>query len=286
LSPQLRAVRRAALRAARTAIAYAAYPRAAAGAARHRADFDQVERYGCFLGYPRSGHTLPGALLNAHPQAVVAHELDALQYVDLGFSRDQIFSLLLDRDRWFCRRRCVWTGYSYAVPNQWQGRYTALRLIGDKKGAATARRLGERPALLDRLRRTVRVPIRLIHMTRNPFDNIATMAARDARTIETAAARYFTLCASAARAIEGCDPSEVLHVRHEDLVAHPAAALARIAAFVGLAPSAGYLDDCASIVVRAPSRSRAAAGYTADQRALVQAGLERFSFLTGYSFDD
>ena len=131
---RVRALRHAVLESARVARAYASYPRAAIGALRHRQDFDRVERFCLFLGYSRSGHTLPGAMLSAHPNAVVAHELDVLRYVEMGFDRDAIFSLLCDRDRWFCRRHCEWTGYSYAIPNQWQGRYETLRVIGDKKG--------------------------------------------------------------------------------------------------------------------------------------------------------
>jgi len=40
-----------------------------------------------FVGYPRSGHSVIGSLLNAHPDMVVAHELNALRYVQAGFSR-------------------------------------------------------------------------------------------------------------------------------------------------------------------------------------------------------
>ena len=238
-----------------------------------------------FLGYPRSGHTLPGAMLNAHPDAVVAHELDALLYVGMGFSRNQIFSLICDRDQWFCRRHCVWTGYSYAIPNQWQGRYERLRVIGDKKGAGTARRLLDRPALLDRLRHTAGVPIRIVHVTRNPFDNIATIARRESQSIDDAAAAYFRLCESVARTAARCDPSEIHHLRHEDLVRAPVDMLRRLCAFVGLDPSPAYLADCAGIVFEAPSRSRSAAAYSDDARARIQDRLDGYPFLRGYSFE-
>jgi hypothetical protein len=280
-----RSLRRAVIRAARTALGYAAYPGAVIGAGRRRADFDAVECYVMFLGYPRSGHTLPGAMLNAHPHAVIAHELDALQYVGIGFNRRQLFSVICDRDQWFCRRNCEWTGYSYAVPNQWQGRYDALRVIGDKKGAASARRLSEDPALLDKLRRAVRVPLRLIHVTRNPFDNIATMAARQSRPIEDATATYFRLCEAVEQTIARCDRTEIIHLRHEDLVAAPAERLRMLCEFVGLEPSRAYLDDCASIVFPSPVRTRAGARYSDQARARIQDRLNGFSFLRGYTFD-
>jgi len=43
--------------------------------------FDKVRTYVMFVGYPRSGHSLIGSLLDAHPNVVIAHEMDALQFV-------------------------------------------------------------------------------------------------------------------------------------------------------------------------------------------------------------
>ena len=266
-------------------LGYADYPRAIIGAARRRADFAGVERFCLFLGYPRSGHTLPGAMLNAHPNALIAHELDALQYVDMGFGRDALFSLLVDRDQWFCRRGCEWTGYSYTIPNQSQGRTDGLRVIGDKKGAGTARRLGRNPALLERLRRTVEVPLRLIHVTRNPFDNIATIAARRSWSVEEAARTYFSLCDAVAGTLRRCDSSEVLHLRHEDMIAAPVERLQGMCQFVGIVPSRSYLADCAGIVFASPSKSRTKAGYSAEQRASIEARQARYEFLRGYTYD-
>jgi hypothetical protein len=92
-----------------------------AGAAFHPARFREVHTLLLFIGYPRSGHSLVGSLLNAHPNVVVAHELHALWYLDRGFSRDELFSLIWKRDRWFGRQGRRWTEFNYSVPGQWQG---------------------------------------------------------------------------------------------------------------------------------------------------------------------
>lgn len=54
------------------------------------------------------------------------------------------------------------------------------QVIGDKKGGPTTSMLGKARGLLDlqELQKTVAVPIRLIHVIRNPFDNIATICLR------------------------------------------------------------------------------------------------------------
>ena len=51
------------------------------------APFKTVEKYCMFIGYPRSGHSLIGALLDAHPNIIIAHELNDLRYFARGFSK-------------------------------------------------------------------------------------------------------------------------------------------------------------------------------------------------------
>ena len=103
-----------------------------AGGFAHRAAFRDLETFCTFIGYPRSGHTLIGSLLDAHPQAMIADELDALRYNQAGFSRRQIFYLLLRNSRISAAGGRERTGYHYRVPGQWQGRFEKLRVIGDK----------------------------------------------------------------------------------------------------------------------------------------------------------
>src|SRR5687767_7508658 len=62
-------------------------------AARGRDDqLARVSSYVFFVGYPRSGHSLVGSLLDAHPDMAIAHEMDALRFVR-GYSRNQLFHL-------------------------------------------------------------------------------------------------------------------------------------------------------------------------------------------------
>ncbi len=150
--------------------------RAAAGGVRHRRALRDVEAFFLMLGYARSGSTLVGSLLDAHPNMVVAHEADILRYVRPGVTRSQLFGILLERDRQFGHIERRWHGFDYAVPGGSQGRFTTLRVVGDKHAGRATRRLWHDPPLLEQLRTRVRVPIRVLHVTRNPFDNIASIA--------------------------------------------------------------------------------------------------------------
>ncbi|MGQ0745109.1 MAG: sulfotransferase [Acidimicrobiales bacterium] len=263
--------------------------------------FADLGCYCIFIGYPRSGHSLVGSLIDAHPDAVVAHELDALRLVGAGFSRSQVFSLILANSQAHGpARQHV---YDYSVPDQWQGRYRRLLVIGDKKGGRSTRRLAESPRLLDRLARLTRLPIRYVHVIRNPWDNIATMKLRSeqpggvgpgpgsagikggaslARTIDT----YTLLCATVEGVMERVGPAAVFNLRHEDLLADPRGRLGALTGFLGLDPSEEYLAACAGILFESPNQTRHRIEWPADLSARVEDLTGRFAFLGGYGFSD
>jgi hypothetical protein len=260
--------------------------RASAGwARRHRADFEAVATYCMFLGYPRSGHSLFGALIDAHPNAIISHELNSLRYLQAGFSRDQIFALILNNSQTFAQAGREWTGYNYSVPNQWQGKFTALQVIGDKKGGATSVRLHQDPELLRRLQDTVGVPIRFIHVIRNPYDNISTMFRRNQRSLQENMARYFYLCQGVLAVTRKLPEDAVLDVRHEDFLQDPKTHLHQICSFLGLEAPDAYLEDCAGIVYTSPHRSRTKVDWDPDMVAEVQRNMVQIPFLEGYSFE-
>jgi hypothetical protein len=267
----------------------ATYVRSAFGGWRHRRLFAGVETYCMFIGYPRSGHSLVGSLLDAHPDAVIAHELDALKYLRGGFGRTQIYELILQNDRAFTERgRLASTGdYEYLVPNQWQGRWGRLRVIGDKRGGRSTLRLADRPELLTRLQRVVGVPVRLVHVIRNPFDNIATITRRAGRrgSLAGSVTEYFRAVDVNVRLRQAIGPGCVLDLRHEDLIDAPAPTIEKLVRFVGLSVPPGYVEDCASILFSSPRRTRHDAPWTGELRADVQRRIDAFDFLAGYSFE-
>ncbi len=250
-----------------------------------RALFDQVETYCMFIGYPRSGHSLVGSLLDAHPDAVVSHELDTLGFLQAGFSRSQIFSLILENSRQAAAEGRTQTGYSYAVPGGWQGRVRTLRVIGDKRAGGSGRRLLRRPALVDRLQRTVGVPVRFLHVLRNPFDNISTIAVRGRMTPREACEVYFPLCDGVAGVKSRVPPGAVLDVRHESLIADPRTALRGLCGFLGIEASDGYVERCASIVFASPHQSRREVEWSADLHDEVSRRMRAYPFLEGYTWE-
>jgi len=248
--------------------------------------FEDVEAYCMFIGHGRSGHTLHGSLLNAHPEMVLAHELGALSYVKRGIRRDQLYWLLLRRDRWFVhKQKSQWHGYDYKVPNQWQGRFRKLKVIGDRKAGVATLRLREAPSLLQELRRVVEVPIRIIHVVRNPFDIMSSLARQSGQPLNRELiAQHFRMSETCSRLLEECDASEIKTIYHEDFVARPKEQLAGLHKFLGLETDPAHLSDCASVVSASPSKSRRKFHWPEPLISTVHDNIEKYPFLRRYSF--
>jgi hypothetical protein len=260
--------------------------------ARRNPSFDDLECFCFFIGYARSGHTLVGSMLNAHPDIVIAHELDAVNYVRHHFSRAQLFALLLERDQRFSSMGHAWAGYEYEVSGQSQGRYQRLRVLGDKRGNSTALEIAQWPDLLDRVRQLVEVPIRVIHVTRNPYDNIATAARRhkfppSKNTVVSQATRWYEQsCEAVSKARALLDPSELVDIRYEAFIEEPAASLTELCRFVGIEPDAAYLEACAGMVWPSANRTRDGVEWTEEDLRGVERVIDRFDLLGSYSFDN
>ena len=86
-----------------------------------------------FIGYPRSGHTLIGSLLDAHPHIIVSNELDIFEtwssvWSDAEKTRENLINKMYENSyrqsngEGF-RSATKHNGRNYAVPHQWQGKY-------------------------------------------------------------------------------------------------------------------------------------------------------------------
>jgi hypothetical protein len=258
-----------------------------AAAPRCRDSWQHVERYCVFVGYPSSGHSLFGALLDSHRHVMLSHELDALKYVRAHFSRTELYALIMERSKVFIASGGIWNNYDYLVPGQWQGRFEKLRVIGDKKGGLTALQVREDPGLLNRLQSLVKVPLAFIHMTRNPYDVIATRLKRRREGMDLAwyADRFFEHADGVKIAREFAGPERCFDVRHEDVVADTRAKVAEACAFLGVDAPADYLDACAAKVFESPKRTRATAPWTDELLAHVQHRIAEYPFLQGYTYE-
>lgn len=247
--------------------------------------FKDLENFCLFLGYPRSGHSLVGSLIDAHPNAIVAHELDILDYVDLGASAIHMNYLLLENAQKFSRNGRKWTGYSYEVPNQWQGRFSKLRLIGDKKGGGSAIRLRRKPELLKKLHDKIGINLKIIHVIRNPFDNITTISKRQNYSLGKSIDFYFSMCETISDLKKNATFYDILDLRQEELINSPKEILAKICRFLELEETRDYINDCSSIVYKKSHKSRFETPWNSKSIDAVDRRMKEFEFLNDYSYE-
>ena len=233
------------------------YERARSAAASFAASrpeaLESVERVVCFVGWPRSGHTLVGATLDAHRDMVVAHELDILHHVQAGVSRSELYAMAILRSTEFTQLGHQWMGRDYTVPGGSQGATDRPRVIGDKKGGATARRLAKDPELLSRLESLVGVPVHVVTVVRDPIDainsDLAHRVAGGKRADRDAATeRFFTNADAVSKLAEHHTPDRHSFVSYEDFVADPRREIAALCASLGVGTDDAYLDSCAGVV--------------------------------------
>ena len=276
---------------------------------RERRALAEVRSFVQFTGFPRSGHSLVGALLDAHPNVAIAHELDATGLFAKGIPAGALPALALDGARRFRAAGRWWNGLGYEVRDA--PPETTLLVVGDKKGDWTSRWCALEPDLPARLRAAAPWRTPYVLVTRHPLDNIATMSLRLGRAYdrlrigcageafgaalkraqaagEIAAAvpdamidDYEGLCA-ATEAMRRRVPAEDWHaLRYEAMVERPADAFAELAGFLGL-PAERRWIDAASDLVGAGGRSRDKLRWTEAQRVRVDGIVARYAILHGY----
>jgi hypothetical protein len=109
--------------------------------------------------------------------------------------------------------------------------------------------------VIDRLRRIVGVPIRVLHYVRDPLDNITTIARRGKLSLPMAIDDYFRFAQGASLGLAGLGADEQLTCYHEDFVADPRAELSRVVRFLGLTADDAFLERCASRVFARPRKT-------------------------------
>lgn len=242
-----------------------------------------------FLSPPRSGHSLLGALLDAHPDAAIGHELDALLFLRWGWRLVEVLPLLERSAQWAATQAMLPGGYGYRLAGQGQVRQPLV--VGDKHGEATLVELARRPWLRQRLELTSPAPLHWLRAVRHPLDNIATIAQKidsiaagvlppGGTDLQRAEAYFFQL---ADWMDQGGGPqSRLLDVRHEDLLAEPERELGRLAGFLGLEPDPAWLARCQAILRPAPHLSRREVCWEAGQQERILQRCGEYGFLSSY----
>ncbi|MFB6307386.1 MAG: sulfotransferase [Flavobacteriales bacterium] len=259
--------------------------------------FEKVQNYCMFVGYPRSSHSLIGSLLDAHPEIVIGHEEDALKFVNnYNFTRDRIFWKLLRNSQMMRENGRQWSGYSYEVKNQYQGKFEDLKVIGDKKGANSTKRIREYPVNFEKFKKLIGKPFKIIHVYRNPYDNLGTIAYRTRfkksnwvtdSLLENQIRIYFGMVDFINKYRKKQHKGEEwIDVKSEDFIQDPSNELKRLCDFLEVSKPQEYIEKCSSIVYESPRKSRHRVKWSDKNIQLVKELSQKYDLLKDYSFED
>jgi hypothetical protein len=236
------------------------------------------------VGNARSGSSLLGAVLDAHPAAVVANETDGSVNLWRDLSGPEILRLIYETATRNAAAGRPSEGYRYQIGPPPQSK-TAIRLVGDKTWNPALLMLHGNPAFLASLEARLGIPVRLVHAIRNPFDTIATMQRRSGASLEDRTRWYFMHCDAAAALRERLPAARFLDSHHADLLAEPAGELRRLGEFLGLPACDDHCAAVTKLLYDRPRRTAASVPWTAGQIAGVSRRMAEFDFLHRYLDD-
>ena len=280
---------------------------------------NNVEAMLMFIAFQRTGHTLMGSSLDAHPNMVIANEYDILsnwkKYAPKFRNRQYLFEQLYansyleahegDRSSKDCLPK---SKYHYVIPNQWQGQFDKkIKIIGDKKGGGTVELLTRSPkyaSFLQEIQRIVKVPVKFLHVVRNPFDNIATIELRNMfgydlnwtniynTPVKISKKKLIKRISSHTRLEKTITQlkqqlGDLVHtVKSEDFIANPELELRKICRFLNIQCSLKYINDCISIVYSKISKSRNGIIWDKDTKDMIFKFMKPFPYYNGYKFEE
>ena len=254
--------------------------------------------------------------MDAHPNVIIAHEyylfdrlIDSPQLWTKRNLFDELYwnSYNSASKGW---RAAVKTskGYNLNLNGTWQGQFQTLKVIGDKTGGSTAMIYHKSPTLfkniLIMLHSVTKVPYHAIHVVRNPYDMISTVALYQATNdpkyhrVNASVANKFrdmaylslasNIVLSKAAAVDAMTSDcklSVLEVHLEDLISEPRTIVYHICAFLELPCTDEYVNACVQKVYHRASRSRDLVYWPEWYRRKVDNAIRQFKFFQRYSFD-
>ena len=277
---------------------------------------DSVEKFVFFIGYAKSGHSVIGSILDAHPKVIIAHEYglfgEWLAHSKLHQNKAWLYNTLYNNSRYNSihgkRIGVIKRGYTLEIQNSWQGQYQdQVLIIGDKYGDKTTAAYRDNKREFQRaymeLVKTVEVPVLAIHVVRNPYDTISTKLLYNKRVfhakfnvsdnrpfvdlhgLQVEIGKYFSLVENNVEMINVLD-LDVIEIFTEDFISEPSKILQYMCSRLELLCTNDYIQNCSDFVYKHPSRSRNLVKWTPYLIDLVKEKVKRFSFLQRYTFSD
>lgn len=241
-----------------------------------------------FIGYPYSGHSLVGSIIDAHPNAVISHELHAGKLLKKGYSREKIFQMIILNSAMFATNGRTWNTYSYQIPGEWNGRFTNIKVIGDKKGGKSTKFFTKRTEIFDHAEASFGIPVKYVHVMRNPYDLISTLFLKrkvpGAEKLRQLTDSCFQHIGNVEALRSHVQPEFWLDLYHEDLLSRPEASIHALFRFLKLDVPDGFVENCQKILFKSPHKSRLKIEWHEEEIMYVADKLKNTPRFSSYTF--
>ena len=281
-----------------------------------------VEKFVFFVGYGRSGHSVVASMMDAHPNMIIADEYYLFGNPAGSQLQARLHSKLdLFNELYLNSYTCAKSGrrnslsnhtksYHLEIKGMWQGQFDQLKVIGDKAGGATAMKYHDNPErfkrFYDRLGKTVGVPLHAIHVVRNPFDMIATVALYQASgqpddlKVHASVDEKFSdlgllttavdIVLKKAHAVYKMKSDsklglKLLEIHLDDLISNPRHEILSVCRFLEVECSEDYLKACEGKTFSSTSKSRDKVVWTNSLRTKINTAINKYDFFSRYTFD-
>ncbi len=249
---------------------------------------DTLKYFCMFIGYPYSGHSLVGSIIDAHPNAAISHELHVGKLLKKGYTRERIFSMIILNSMKFAMEGRTWNNYSYAIPGEWNGRFTTIQVIGDKKGGGSSKFFSKKPEVFEKVDTSIGLPVKYIHVIRNPYDMISTLFKKRRNpkndTIRAAIEQCIIRIERTEAIKKSIEPEHWHDIYHEQLLEAPEESIISLFRFLELEVTEGFVTNCRKVIYTSPHKSRLDVTWSDEDIAHVSSELTRFELFSGYSF--
>lgn len=250
-------------------------------------------KYFClFIGYPRSGHSLVGSIIDAHPNACISHELDALNAYKKCKKNTELFDDIMEQSTKQAAEGRVSYGYEYSFKNLHPGASPHLTVIGDKKGSGTTHQMIVDKDALIKFGNFVQLPLKLIHVSRNPYDIITTKAGyKDLKPSPITASSIFESAqviikeAQMNQRIIDSGNYDVLSFAHEELISNSEQTLRKLFGFLELDAEASFTNELQKTLFKKAHPSRMKYAWSEEEIKFVKDNILNLPIFESYTYE-
>jgi hypothetical protein len=237
-------------------------------------------RFALVVGNARSGTTIVGSLIDAHPRMICANESRASGVYWAGLSKYEIIGEIINNCEHNYTHQRPSSDYFYRIETA-QKSLSDIDIIADKGWNPVLLLLHGDNRLLERLARTVDCEIALIHCIRNPFNVIATMHQRSGASLINRMRWYFMHCEAIQAIIEQAELN-IHTIYHEELLNKPARVVEQLYGFLGHISPNGIMHRIKRVLFSSPHETRLPLDWPQYAVDEIRRRMRCFGFLSRY----